>query len=106
MYVLKNDVMYLYVTMIRSDVALAQSVGNRTEANANDRKVFVFAYSLPFWATMPAVLDDVGFYSLLDFTEHMDQIVAPDSMFDRLCNTYKFALQNAIKKDAGNARKR
>ena len=105
MYVLKNDVMDLYVAMIRSDVALAQSAGNRTEANADDRKAFVFAYSLPFWATMPAVLDDVGFYSLLDFTEHMDQIVAPDSMFERLCNTYKFALQNAIKKDACDVRK-
>lgn len=105
MYVLKNDVIDLYVAMIRSDVALAQSADNRTEANADDRKMFVFAYSLPFWATMPAVLDDVGFYSLLDFTEHMDQIVAPDSMFERLCNTFKFALQNAIKKDAGNVRK-
>lgn len=105
MYVLKNEVMELYVAMIRSDVALAQSIGNRTEANANDRNAFVFAYSMPFWATMPAVLDDAGFYSLLDFTEHMDQIIAPDSLFERLCNTYKFALQNAIKKDVCNARK-
>lgn len=105
MYVLKNDVMDLYVAMIRSDVALAQSAGSRTEANADDRKAFVFAYSLPFWVTMPDVLDDAGFYNLLEFTEQMDQIVAPVSMFERLCLTYKFALQKAIEKGACNVRK-
>ena len=104
MYVLKNEVMALYVAMVRADVAFAQAGELRTEANLADRKLFVYAYSIPFWAAMPSVLDDEGFYSLLDFTEHMDQIVAPESMFNRLSNTYKYQLQNALEKDSTNVR--
>lgn len=105
MYVLKDEVKALYIAMVRGDVALAQAIDNRTVASADDRKAFAYAFSLPFWATMPHVLDDEGFYSLLDFVAEMDQIVAPESMFDRLCSTYKLAVQNAVKKDAASVRK-
>lgn len=49
------------------------------------RKLYVYAFSLPFWATMPQVCDDAAFYDLLRFVTAQDMIVAPASMFNAFC---------------------
>jgi hypothetical protein len=105
MYVLKNEAKDLYVSMVRGDIALEQARDNRTLANTADRTLFVYAYSLPFWAAMSAVISNEEFYRLLEFTECMDQIIAPESMYYKLSRAYPNALGAAINKDEGCTRR-
>ena len=53
--------------------------------SVNARKLYVYAFSLPFWATMPQVCDEPAFYDLLKFVNAQDMIIAPDSMFNAFC---------------------
>lgn len=46
------------------------------------RKLFIYAFSLPFWAAEPELLDGVGFVQLLQFVNAQDIVVAPQSMHD------------------------
>ena len=49
------------------------------------RKLYVYAFSLPFWAAMPQACDEAAFYDLLKFVNAQDMIIAPDSMFNAFC---------------------
>lgn len=106
MFILKDDAQSLYIQMVRSDVAIDQSARGTIRVDAPARKLYVHAYSLPFWAAMETVVSTDCFDDLIEFTEHMDQIVVPQSMFEKLKNSYRHALQLAEEKDPTCVRQR
>lgn len=106
MFVLKDEVKDLYIAMVRADVALAQAYDERTTTTVDDRKVYAYAFSLPFWVTMPSVLNDDGFYSLLDFVAAMDQIIAPDSMYEKLRVAYQYTMDVTVQNYPACVRKK
>ena len=95
MFVLKDAAKSLYIAMVHSDAAIDLHNRNVIEEDAMTRKLYAYAYSLPFWATMPAVTSNQTFADLIEFTEAMDMLVVPDSMFYKLENAYNWALGNA-----------
>lgn len=77
-----------YVAFVHARVnqdAIART-GDQTialkEWDVEARKLFIYSFSLPFWAAMPTVCDDAAFHDLLRFVTAQDMVVVPDSMFN------------------------